>query len=184
MQKSKNNLLQSLITSKIYIDSSIAYIDPSNFSSLLGTRYSLFSIINPFFLQYSLKTSFLFLESFLKKKYDFIFIADIKDPILFSKFQQICKKKHSLLKSSDVSSGFLTNKKLSKIIIVTLFLDYQKTELIQQESLIRNIPLISFSNLSVNRFSSLLHVGGNYTSFLAQNLVLTLLFVCLNQKHD
>jgi len=184
MKKSKNKFLQSFILSKIYIDSSIAYIDPSNFNCVLGTRYSLFSIANPFLLQYSLKTSFLFLEFFLTKKYDFIFVTDIKDPILFSKFQQICKKKYSLLKSSDVSSGFLTNKKLSKTIIITLFLDYKKTELIQQESLIRNIPLISFSNLSVNRFSSLLSVGGNYTSFLVQNLVLTLLFVCLKQKYD
>jgi len=184
MKKNKNNVLQSFILSKIYIDSSIAYVDPSNFNHVLGTRYSLFSIVNPFLLQYSLKTSFLFLESFLIKKYDFIFIADIKDPILFSKFQQLCKKKYSLLKSSDVSSGFLTNKKLSKTIIITLFLDYQKTELIQQESLVRNIPLISFSNLSVNKFSSLLYVGGNYTSFLVQNLVLTLLLVCLSQKYD
>lgn len=108
----------------------------------------------------------------------------LKTQYFFLNFSKFVKKKYSLLKSSDISSGFLTNKKLSKTIVITLFLDYQKTELIQQESLVRNIPLISFSSLSVNRFSSLLYVGGNYTSFLIQNLILTLLFVCLKQKYE
>jgi hypothetical protein len=183
MQK-KTNFLQSFILSKIYVTQSLAYIDPSNFNYVLGTRNSLLSLVNPFLLQHSLKTSFLFLEHFLNKNYDFIFIVDIKDPILFSKLQQILKRKYTLLKSSDISSGFLTNKKLSKTIVVTLFLDYNKTEQIQQESLVRNIPLISFSDLSVNRFSSLVHIGGNYTSFLVQNLILTLLFICLKKKYD
>jgi hypothetical protein len=183
MKIKKNNFLQSFILSKIYVDSSISYVDSSNFNYILGARGSLFSLVNPFLFQYSLKSSFLFLEAFLNKKYDFIFIADIKDPVLFNKFHQVCKKKKiSLLKNSDMSSGFLTNKKLSKTVVVTLFLDYRKTELIQQESLLRNVPLISFSDLSVNRFSSSIYVGGNYTSFLVQNLILTLLFVCLNQK--
>jgi hypothetical protein len=183
MKINKKFFLQSFILSKIYVGSSISYVDPSNFNYMLGARDSLFSLINPFLFQYSLKSSFLFLEAFLDKQYDFIFIADIKDSVLFNKFHQICKKKkYSLLKSSDMSSGFLTNKKLSKTIVITLFLDYRKTELIQQESLLRNVPLISFSDLSVNRFSSSIYVGGNYSSFLVQNLILTLLFVCLNQK--
>jgi hypothetical protein len=184
MKKQANNFLKSVILSKIYVGSSVSHVDPSNLNHILGTRYSLFSLINPFLLQYSLKTGFLFLETFVDKKYDFIFIVDIKDPILFLKFQQICKKKYSLLKSSDISSGFLTNKKLSKTIIITLFLDYRKTELIQQESLVRNIPLISFSDLSVNRFSSLLYVGGTYRSYLVQNLILSLLFLCLKKNYE
>ena len=117
--------------SKIYVDSSISFIDSSNFKFLLGHRLSLFSLINPFLLQYSLKTGFLFLESFVTKDYDFIFISDIKDSILFNKFHQICKKnKYSLLKISETSSGFLTNKKISRTVVITLFLDHEKTGLI------------------------------------------------------
>jgi hypothetical protein len=89
----KKSLLQSFILSKLCTGSAISYIDHSNFNFLIGYRQSLFSLINPFSFQYSLKTSFLFLESFIKNNYDFIFIVNIKDSILFKKFYQLCNKK-------------------------------------------------------------------------------------------
>ena len=69
----KNSLINSFIFSKICVGSSMAYTDPTNFNVLLGYRKSLFALINPFSFQYSLKTCFIFLESFVKNKYDFIF---------------------------------------------------------------------------------------------------------------
>lgn len=181
----KKSLLQSFILSKLCTGSAISYIDHSNFNFLIGYRQSLFSLINPFSFQYSLKTSFLFLESFIKNNYDFIFIANIKDSILFKKFYQLCKKKkYSVLKDSETSSGFLTNKKISKTVIITLFLDHRKTELIQKESLLLKVPLISFNDLSSNKFSSSVSVSGTYNSFLSQNLILTLLSVCIEQKNE
>jgi len=163
----------------------MAYTDPTNFNVLLGYRKSLFALINPFSFQYSLKTCFIFLESFVKNKYDLIFIVDIHDSILFDKFSNICKKKsYTLLKGSEMSTGFLTNKKISNTVIVTLFLNHRKTELIQQETLLMNVPLISFSDLTSNKFSSSFYITGNYNAFLSQNLVLTLLAICLEQKHE
>ena len=180
-----STLVNSFAFSKICLGSSISFADPSNFTNLLGYRQSLFSLINPFSFQYSLKTCFLFLNSFVRNKYDFIFIANIKDSVLFNKFFQICKgKKYSLLKDSEMSTGFLTNKKGSKTVIITLFLDHRKTELIKKESLLMNVPLISFSDLASNKLSSTLYLAGNYNSFLSQNLILTLITVCLEQKHE
>ncbi len=159
--------LNSETLSKFCVSSSVSLTDPTHFSSLLGYRQSFFSVINPIFFQKSLKTSFLFVESFLKNNYKFVFIANIQHPVLFNKFWQICKKKNFfLLKDSETFAGFLTNKKKSKIVIITLFLDYRKTELIQKECLLMHIP------------------SGNYNSFLAQNLILSLLSISLQQNYD
>lgn len=171
------------ILSKICLGSTISYTDPSNFNSLFGYRDSLFSFINPFFTQYTLKIGFFFIESFLKKNYDILFIIKLQDTSLFSKFNKVCKRKNfALLKDSEISSGFLTNRKTSNLLLVTLFLDHRKIELIQKESLIRNIPLISFNDLSSNKFSSTISVVGSYSSFLSRDLILSLLSVCLEQK--
>lgn len=181
----KNSLINSFIFSKICVGSSIVYADPTNYNALLGYRKALFALINPFSFQYSLKTCFIFLESFVKNKYDFIFIVDIQDSILFNKFYQVCKKKqYTLLKGSEMSTGFLTNKKISNTVIITVFLNHRKTELIQKEALLMNVPLISFSDLTSNKFSSSFYITGNYNSFLSQNLILTLLSLCLEQKHE
>jgi len=150
---------------------------------VIGNHF--FSLINPKYFKYLLKTSFLAIESFLKNKYTFVFITNISDSTLFNKFQQICRKKnYFLLKDSETFAGFLTNKKKSKIVLITLFLDYRKVDLIQKESLLMHIPLISFSDLSSNKLSSSIFISGNYNSFLVQNLILSLLSVCLQQKYD
>jgi len=47
-----------------------------------------------------------------------------------------------------------------------------------------NVPLISFSDLTSNKFSSSFYITGNYNSFLSQNLILTLLSICFEQKHE
>jgi hypothetical protein len=171
------------ILSKICLGSTISYTDPSNFNSLFGYRDSLFSFINPFITQYSLRIGFSFIENFLKKNYNILFVIKLQDTALFSKFNKVCKRKNfALLKDSEISSGFLTNRKTSNLLLVTLFLDHRKTQLIQKESLMRNIPLISFNDLSSNRFSSTIAVVGSYSSFLSRDLILSLLSVCLEQK--
>jgi hypothetical protein len=175
----------SLILSKVCLGSSISLSDPSNFNSLLGYRESLFSFLNPSSFQYSLKTGFSFVEFFLKHRYNVLFIINLKDSVLLNKFQRICKQKnYFLLKDSEISSGFLTNKKTSNLLIITLFLDHRKTELIQKESLLMNVPLVSFNDLTSNRFSSSIAIAGSYSSLLSRNLVLSLLSVCLKQKFD
>jgi len=174
-----------LVLSKISLASSISLTDPSNFNFLLGYRKSFFSFLNPFFVQYSLKIGFSFIELFLKSKYNILFIVNLKDSILLNKFHKICKKKnYSLLKDSEVSSGFLTNRKTSSLLLVALFLDHRKTELIQKESLQMNIPLISFNDSSSNKFSSSVAIVGSYSSLLSKNLILSLLSVCLKQKFN
>ena len=108
------------------------------------------------------------------KYHQIIIITKINEPVLFLKFYQICKKKEIfLLKDTEVSAGFLTNNLISKKIVLTLFLDATKTELIQKECLRVNCPLLSFGGLSSSRSSSSLFVGGNYNSFFAQNFILT-----------
>jgi len=186
--KTSNKLnLNSSIFSKICVSSCIRTADPSNFFSLLGNRESFFSLTNPIFFQYSLKTCFLFLESFLRAKYSLVFIGSFSNPILFNRFSKICKsKKFYLLKESETSAGFLTNNinLSSNTLIITLFLNSHKTELIQKEAFLLKIPTISFSNLSANKFSSTFFIGGNYSSFLAQNLILSLISVCIQQKYE
>jgi hypothetical protein len=185
MQK-KQNLINSLIFSKILVNLSFSLADPTHFASAIGRRKSLFSILNPAFLQSSLKTALLFLESFIKNKYELIFITDIKEPLLFICFRKVCKKhNHFLYKSSEVLPGFLTNNKVNKnVVVISLFLSAQKTQAIQKETLSLQVPLISFSDLSINKNSSSFYVAGSYNSFLSQNLILNLLTVSLEQKYD
>jgi hypothetical protein len=83
-----------------------------------------------------------------------------------------------------MSTGFLTNKKILNTVIITIFLNHKKTELIQKEALLMNVPLISFSDLTSNKFSSSFYITGNYNSFLSQNLILTLISICFEQKHE
>lgn len=181
----KNKILNSVIFSKICVGSSISHIDPTHFFSLLGHRKDLFSLANPNLIQHSLKTGLLFVESLIKYKYNLVFIINIDDSTLFRKFDKICKmKNHLLLRSSEVSSGFLTNKKISNVGIITLFLDSGNMGLIQKESNLKKIPLISFNDLSANIFSSSIYICGNYTSFFSKNLILNLLSISLIQKND
>ena len=175
----------AIFSSKICVSSSFSLVDPTNSSFLVGLRPSLFFLSNPTLLKYSLKTTFLFLESFCKKDYKIIFIANLSKPTLFYKFLKICKKRNFfLLQFEELSMGFLTNKKLSKTLVITLFLDVEQTEFIQKLSFLRNLPIISFSNLSTNKNSSTISINANFSNLLAQNLIITLLIICLNQHHD
>lgn len=185
MKVVKKNLTESFVFSKICISHPVSFIDSSHFSSLLGNRSSFFSLINPFLLKTTIKTGLLALESFLLNNYDVIFIANIEDQILSKKFYQICKKKNILLiKNLDVSLGFLTSRRTQNLVVVTLFLTPLKTELIQKEAALTSIPVISFGSFLTSKHSSLLHVGGNYGLFAAQNLILTLLTICLKKKNE
>jgi len=67
---------------------------------------------------------------------------------------------------------------------MTLFLDGAKTELIQKECLRVNCPLISFGGVHSSRSSSSIFVGGNYTSFASQSIILTLLSLSFSSKQD
>jgi len=97
----------------------------------------------------------------------------------------MCKnKKILLLRSSDVMLGFLSNKKKLKVLILTLFLKPDKLELIQKETSSMGVPLVSFSDASSNRNSSLIYVAGNYNLVNVQNIILTLLKVCLEKKYE
>lgn len=181
----KNQVLNSLIFSKICVGSSISNIDPTHFSALFGHRKFLFSLLNPFLVQHSLKTALLFLESFVKNNYHLFLVINTQNLTFFQKFNKICKNKnYSLLRASEISSGFLTNKSFSNIVIVTLFLDQRKSELIQKESLLMKVPIISFSDLSSNKFSSSVYVFGNFNSFFSQNLILSLISICLEKNDD
>lgn len=176
---------KSFFLSQICIGSSISLTDPSHFSNVKGYRKSFFSLINPVFFRYSLKTAFLFLESLLKKDYKLIFIVKIPDSVLFTKFSYVCSKKnHLIFKDSDISAGFLNDSNIVNSIFITLFLDQKKINLIQKETFFKGVPLISFGDLSTNKNSNSIYVGGNFDSFLAKNLILTLLINCLLKKND
>jgi hypothetical protein len=179
----KKVLGESLIFSKVCIAQPIAFTDPSHFKVLLGYRPTLFSLINPFLLKSSLKVGLLALESFMKNKYNIIIIANIEDSVLFNKFCRVCKNQNILLlKSSDVSLGFLTSRRTRNLVLVTLFLSPLKTEIIQKEAALISLPIITFGSLLTSKNSSLLHIGGNFDIFTVQNLILTLLTICLKKK--
>jgi hypothetical protein len=183
MKNLKKILVSSKIFSKVCISQSINLVEKNNLHFLLGYRKSLFSIINPKLFQYSLKSSFLFIECFKKQNFKFVIISGISDSILFTKFSEFCSfNKIILLKDTEIQPGFLTNNHFHKNLIITLFLDTEKTELIQKETFLKNVPLISFSTVGVNRLSSSFNVAGNYNSFKTQNLILTLLSVCFKTK--
>lgn len=178
-------LLESLIFSKICISNPIIFTDSSHFNFLFGYRLSFFSLLNPFLLKTSLKTGFLALEAFIFCKYNLIIIANIEDRLLSTKFSQVCKKKNILfIKGGDVSLGSLTNRKAVNIVILTLFLTPLKSEMIQKEAAITGTPIISFSSSRISKNSSILHIGGNFGLFTIQNLILTMLTVCLEKKNE
>jgi|TARA_B100000524_G_scaffold1125_1_gene738 hypothetical protein len=184
LNKSTSLLNKSLLFSQICIGSSVILKDPSHFHAIKGHRKSFFSLIDPAVLKYSLKTTFLFLESVLKKKYKLIFVTKNIDPLLFIKFSYVClKQNHFVLKDSEISGGFLDNANLDNVIFITLFLDQKKVNFLQKETFSKNIPLISFGDLSSNKNSNALYVGGNFDSFLSQSLILNLLINCLLQKN-
>lgn len=80
--------------------------------------------------------------------------------------------------------GFLTNRKAQNAAIVTLFLTPVKMEQIQKEAALTGTPVISFGSMLTSKYSSLLHVGGNYGLFEIQNLIVTLLTICLYKKNE
>jgi hypothetical protein len=185
MIKIKSNLNEAIFISKLCVNPTVHHIDPSHYFSLIGTRQPFFSLLNLSKFKYFLRTALLAIESLIKVKAKFIVITKINEPILFLKFQQICKKKGIfLLKDTEVSAGFLTNNLISKKVVLTLFLDATKMELIQKECLRVNCPVVSFGALSSSRSSSSLFVGGNYNSFFAQNFILTLLSISFSLKQD
>ena len=185
MKVIKKNIVDSFVFSKICISQSKPLADSSHFHSLMGNRSSFFSLTNPFLFKVSMKASLFALEKSLLQKDKVIFITNIEDKTLWLKFYQACKIKNILLiKSSDVSLGFLTNRNVQKIVIVTLFLPPLKMELIQKEVSLIGIPLISFGCLLTSKYSSLLHVGGNYGLFELQNLIVTLVTLCLFKKNE
>ena len=85
----KNKIIESLIFSKICLGHPTPFIDSSHFKFLVGVRPKFFSLINPFLLKVSLKNGLLALESFIQKDYKIIFMVNIEDPVLFSKFFQL-----------------------------------------------------------------------------------------------
>jgi len=183
MKDFKKILINSKIFSKVCISQSISLVEKNNLYFLLGYRESLFSVINPKIFQYSLKASFLFIESFKKRKFKFVIISAITDSVLLNKFSEFCTlNKITLLRDTEIQSGFLTNNYFHKNLIITLFLDTEKTELIQKETFLKNIPLISFSTVGVNRLASSFNVTGNYNSLKTKNLILTLFSVCFKTK--
>jgi len=183
MNQKKSILQNASILARICVTGSLHNIDPSNYSFLVGVRPPFFSLLDLQKFSVSLKTSFLLIESFLNSNFPFIIILKSNHPILFLKFYQICKKNNILLlKDSEVTAGFLTNKVQARTSVLTLFSDTRKTELIQKECLRLNFPLISFADITVNQFSSSIVVAGNYSSFTAQNFILTMLSVCFEQK--
>jgi hypothetical protein len=180
----KSNLKNSIILSKMCFGPGSKEIDPTNFDHLLGFRQSSFFLINPFLCIHSLKMGLSLLKSFLKSNYKPVFIIKLENLVLLQKFQIVCKKRrYVLLQDLDVGAGFLTKRKRVKTVLVTLFLDGEKAELVRSEAASLNIPVISFGSLAFNRASSLIFVGANYNSFPPQNLILTLLSICLHQKH-
>jgi hypothetical protein len=184
MKLIKKNLVESFIFSKICLTNPLPFADSSHFNTLLGKRNHFFSLINPFLLKTSLKTGLLVLESFLMHKHDILFIASIEDKTLFNRFYHVCKKKNFLLvENADVSLGFLTSRRSQRTVVVTLFLTPLKTELIQREASLTGTPVITFGSLLTSKHSSLLHIGGNYGLFAIQNLILTLLTICLEKKN-
>jgi hypothetical protein len=180
----KKKIVESLIFSKICLGHSTPFTDSSHFKFLVGLRPNFFSLVNPFLLKVSLKSGLLALESFIQNNYKIIIIANIEDQILFNKFFQICKKKNIfIIKSSEVSLGFLTSRRTRNMVLVTLFLTPLKTEIIQKEISLIGAPIISFGSLLTNKNSSSLHIGGNFGLFTIQNLILTLLTICLEKKN-
>ena len=183
MKNFKKILINSRIFSRVCINQPISFVEKNNFHFLLGYRESLFSVMNPKFFQHSLKASFLFLESFKKQNFKFVIISAITDSVLFNKFSEFCAcYKITLLKDTEIQPGFLTNNYFHKNLVITLFLDTEKTELIQKETFLNKVPLISFSAIGVNRLSSSFNVTGNFNSLRTQNLILTLLSVCFKTK--
>merc|ERR1711916_334929 len=152
--------------------------------AIKGNRKSFFALIDPAVFKYSLKTTFLFLESVLTKNYKLIFVTKNIDPLLFIKFSYIClKQNHFVVKDSEISGGFLNNSNSDNVIFITLFLDQKKLNFLHKETFSKNIPLISFGDFSVNKNSNSLYVGGNFDSFLSQSLILNLLINCLLKKN-
>lgn len=169
--------------SKICLSSRVSIMDSSHYSYTLGYRSSGFSLLNPIFVQSSLKVTFSLLEYFVKFRYNALFIVRIKDPILLLKFSQICKDRNFwVIQESDLLPGFSTNNSFVRTVVVSLFLDPEKTELVQRELASTNTPLISFNDTLVNKSSSSMFVGGNYDSLSTQALILTLLSICLEKR--
>jgi len=181
----KKNLTKSLFFTKLCLSIPQSFIDASQNNFVIAYRFSFFSLINPFLFRTFLKTSFLILESFIKSNYTLIFITRFTNSSLFNKFYQICKNKNILLiKDTELKLGFLTNTKEQKIVLVTLFLKSSKLELIQKEAAITSTPIITYSSLDGNRDSSSVYIAGNYSIFVIQNLILTLLTICLEKNYE
>jgi hypothetical protein len=179
MKKSKN-FKNSSILSTICFGSNFKTVDPSNYNLLYGSRQSLFYLINPSILNYSVKTGFSLLKFFLKSNFRLFFIANAENLVLVNRFQKVCQAKNNIfLEDLEVEVGFLTNHELNRVVIITLFLENEKADLVQKEATRLRVPILCFCDLSFNKKPNVISLTANYTSFLSKNLILSFISLSL-----
>lgn len=176
----KNKIKKFVFFIKMCVGSTFINVDPTIFSTFLGYRkYNLF-LANSVFLEFNLKISLQLLEFFARSGYTLFFIFNTQSFVSFQKFRYSLKSSNfSLLRCSEIGSGFLTNKNSKDIIVVTLFLEQKKLDLIKKECFFLRVPLICFNSFNLNKNSILLNVSANYESFFSKNLILSLLSISL-----
>jgi len=185
LQNKKNNLKNSAIISKIILGSQFKKVDPTNFKFILGTRQSLFFLINPLLFNSHLKTGLQFFSWLLSSNFKLFFIVNFNNFVLFQKFKVICQKNNwIILDEHEIGPGILTNRNNEKIALITLFLSHDKAEFVRKEVSLCDIPTLSFSSLDQNKTGSFVFVGGNYTSFFSKNLIISFLMLCIYSQKE
>jgi hypothetical protein len=184
--KLKKNLLEKkllnfLLKEKSCIGKPINVTDPTQYPFLLGQRSKLYTILNPTILIRNLKTFFSFLEFMVKSKESVCFIVNIEDSLLFSKMKKACFMNNHFYFDQSVKLNNLFYSKKPKVII-SLFLDTTRQNVLYTESRALNVPVICFTTQISNFFSSNLQILGSFRTKFSQNLLISLIILSLKSK--
>lgn len=159
--------------------------DPSFLNNLLGIKQNLYTFIDPFYFRRLLIKILKIIQALKRSQTKIIFITNFSNQLLEKKFKIICyKNKLIQLNFLEFIPGFLTNKnKLGEnIFIFTVFLKTENRSFIISECQQTNIPIVDFSDIFLKKFSSTFLLPGEFKNFLAQNLILSLISLCLQHS--
>ena len=178
----KKYVLNLSFYNKICLDYTNLFIDFSNVNSIWGWKKLKTIVLKPDIISSCFRKILFLINSISSKNLKIVFLVNIENQLIFHKFQEVCRERNLLiLNVSEVTERFISQKCFQKRIFISLFIDFGNFEAIRKEILSKNIPLISFQDLSLNKSQNTLTILGNFKTFLIQNLIITLITISLQR---
>lgn len=179
-QNFEKALLKILIREKACVGNPINVTDSTQYSFLIGRREKFYTVLNPKILLRNLKVFFYFLRYMAQSGESLCFILNNDNLVLFEKMNQACKSSNHLVFNQNVKFNALFRVKKPRVIIA-LFLDTARLNVLYTESKSLNIPIICFTNQLSNFFSNDFQILASFKTKVARNLLISLIILSLKK---